>query len=302
MVAARKAKQFTDAEAALWKAYHADRTIATRNALVEWYLPLVRYHANRILARLPDGAELDDLVSAGTLGLMDAIKVFDRKRKVPFVAYSAPRIRGAMLDELRKLDWVPRLVRAQASQIDRAAKTLCSQLGRIPTVGELARHCGFTVDLIEKTLAQANAIGTVSLDREVFRHGSNGPDGELGYHQYLRIIDYLKDRLAPDPTRHQARLDLLHRVTRGLTTHERMVVIMYYYEGMTMQTIGEQLDLSEGRISQLHSRIIRRLKAVMVQADFADTTNGWGVRPRRKLTADKPPRPDKEVSRGTDSP
>ena len=131
--------------AQIWQHFKADPTNQDlRNRLVEMYLPLVKYNAERIWSRLPDGVELDDLISAGVFGLMDAIDAFDLSRGVKFETYCVPRIRGAMLDELRTMDWVPRLVRTKASKLDEARKTLEARLGRPPTEAELAEQMGIS--------------------------------------------------------------------------------------------------------------------------------------------------------------
>src|SRR5207247_10183075 len=122
----------------MWQAFHADRNRDNRNRLVERYMPLVKYNAERIWSRLPDGVELDDLISAGIFGLMDAIEAFDTGRGVKFETYCVPRIRGAMLDELRTMDWVPRLVRSKASRLEEVRKALEVERGRPPQPDELA--------------------------------------------------------------------------------------------------------------------------------------------------------------------
>src|SRR5580658_2047267 len=134
----------------LWRDYRADPTTEMRNQLVELYLPLVRYNAERIWARLPEGVDLDDLISAGVFGLMDAIEAFDLERGVKFETYCVPRIRGAMLDELRTMDWVPRLVRSKASRLEDARKTLEAEHGRPPRPEELAEKLSVSLDEYEK--------------------------------------------------------------------------------------------------------------------------------------------------------
>src|SRR5271156_3003828 len=133
----------------LWRDYHSSRSVALRNQLVERYLPLVRYNAERIWSRLPEGVELDDLISAGVFGLMDAIDAFDLERGVKFETYCVPRIRGAMLDELRTMDWVPRLVRSKASRLEDARKTLEAEHGRPPRAEELAQRLGVSMEEFE---------------------------------------------------------------------------------------------------------------------------------------------------------
>src|ERR1051325_3111844 len=139
----------------LWGSYHADRTVEARNRLVERYLPLARYNAERIWSRLPEGVELDDLISAGIFGLMDAIEAFDTTRGVKFETYCVPRIRGAMLDELRTMDWVPRLVRSKATRLEEARKTLEAHLGRPPRPEELANRLAVSIEELEHMVGEA---------------------------------------------------------------------------------------------------------------------------------------------------
>src|ERR1051325_3392532 len=146
----------------LWREFKEHPTTPLRNKLVERYLPLVKYNAERIWQRLPEGVELDDLISAGTFGLMDAIDAFDLGRGVKFETYCVPRIRGAMLDELRTMDWVPRLVRSKASKLNEARKTLEARLGRSPNENELAEHMALPLAELEKMISDANAVNLIS--------------------------------------------------------------------------------------------------------------------------------------------
>src|SRR5579863_8933962 len=144
------ATRVTEDVAEIWKSYKQDQSDQElRNVLIERYLPLVRYNAERVWAKLPDGVDLDDLISAGVFGLLDAIAAFDLERGVKFETYCVPRIRGAMLDELRTMDWVPRLVRSKASKMEEARKTLEARLGRQPTEIELAKQLEITVPELE---------------------------------------------------------------------------------------------------------------------------------------------------------
>jgi len=222
-----------------------------RNQLVERYMPLVRYNGERIWQRLPDGVELDDLTSAGTFGLMDAIDAYDRDRGVKFETYCVPRIRGAMLDELRTMDWVPRLVRSKASKLGVATKTLEAKLGRTPTVQELSDHMEIDVDEVEKMQTEANAVGVVSLNKKWY---------ETDSYKDVREIDILEDKKGEDPTRRVQKNDLMRLVTKGLNRNERLIIILYYYEELTMKEIGATLDLSESRVSQMHTSIVQRLQ------------------------------------------
>jgi RNA polymerase sigma factor for flagellar operon FliA len=222
-----------------------------RNRLVEMYLPLVKYNGERIWARLPEGVELDDLISAGVFGLMDAIDAFDLSRGVKFETYCVPRIRGAMLDELRTMDWVPRLVRSKASKLNEAMKTIEAKLGRQPSVIELAQAMTISVPELEKMMLDANAVNLISLNKKWY---------ETDSYKDVREIDILEDKKGEDPTRRIQKNDLMRLVTKGLNRNERLIIILYYYEELTMKEIGATLDLSESRVSQMHSSIVQRLQ------------------------------------------
>ena len=222
-----------------------------RNRLVELYLPLVKYNGERIWSRLPEGVELDDLISAGVFGLMDAIDAFDLSRGVKFETYCVPRIRGAMLDELRTMDWVPRLVRSKASKLNEALKNLEARLGRQPNENELATEMQISVPELEKMVLDANAVNLISLNKKWY---------ETDSYKDVREIDILEDKKGEDPTRRIQKADLMRLVTKGLNRNERLIIILYYYEELTMKEIGATLDLSESRVSQMHSSIVDRLK------------------------------------------
>jgi RNA polymerase sigma factor for flagellar operon FliA len=237
----------------LWLALKADpNSQDLRNRLVEQYLPLVKYNGERIWARLPEGVELDDLVSAGVFGLMDAIDAFDLSRGVKFETYCVPRIRGAMLDELRTMDWVPRLVRSKASKLNEGIKTLEAKLGRSPTEHELAEQMQISVAELEKMMLDANAVNLISLNKKWY---------ETDSYKDVREIDILEDKKGEDPTRRIQKHDLMRLVTKGLNRNERLIIILYYYEELTMKEIGATLDLSESRVSQMHSSIVQRLQS-----------------------------------------
>jgi RNA polymerase sigma factor FliA len=236
----------------VWEAFKADpENQDLRNRLVERYLPLVKYNGERIWSRLPEGVELDDLVSAGVFGLMDAIDAFDLSRGVKFETYCVPRIRGAMLDELRTMDWVPRLVRSKASKLNEAMKTLDAKFGRQPTEIELAAQLEITVPELEKMILDANAVGLISLNKKWY---------ETDSYKDVREIDILEDKKGEDPTKRIQKTDLMRLVTKGLNRNERLIIILYYYEELTMKEIGATLDLSESRVSQMHSSIVQRLQ------------------------------------------
>src|SRR6478735_11820275 len=237
----------------LWKEFKKDQTNQElRNALIERFLPLVKYNAERVWAKLPEGVDLNDLISAGVFGLMDAILAFDMSRGVKFETYCVPRIRGAMLDELRTMDWVPRLVRSKASKMEQSRKALEAELGRPPRPEELAEKLGIPLDQLDQYVGDATAVNLVSLNKKWY---------ETDSYKDVREIDILEDKKAEDPTGRLQNRDLMKLVTRGLNRNERLIVILYYYEEMTMKEIGATLNLSESRVSQMHSSIVARLQA-----------------------------------------
>ncbi|GAB5441115.1 MAG: FliA/WhiG family RNA polymerase sigma factor [Fuerstiella sp.] len=236
----------------VWVEFKQDQTNQTlRNRLMERYLPLVRYNAERVWAKLPEGVDLNDLMSAGVFGLMDAIEAFDLDRGVKFETYCVPRIRGAMLDELRTMDWVPRLVRSKASKLEAARKAVVAKTGRPPTDAELANEMGLSIQEFEKHRAEASAINLVSLNKKWY---------ETDSYKDVREVDVLQDAKGEDPTDGIQKLDVMKIVTKGLNRNERLIIILYYYEELTMKEIGTTLGLSESRVSQMHSSIVNRLK------------------------------------------
>lgn len=248
-----KTKQRIDIEQ-VWEQFHKTKDDSYRNILMEHYRPLVKYSAERLHNKLPDKVELDDLNSAGTFGLMDAIDAYDPSRGVKFETYCAARIRGSILDELRSMDWVPRLVRARATQLSKATSSLEVNLGRKPTETETAAELDLDMEEFNRIQRDANTVNLVSLDTKY-----NDDDGD----KEIREIDIIKDERSQNPVIEAQKRDLKNLLTKGLTRAERLIVVLYYYEEMTMKEIGATLDLSESRVSQMHSSIIARLKAQM---------------------------------------
>ena len=251
MIGQTQSQPTADEIARWWKGYKRTGDQETRNRLVQNYLPLVKYAAERLGAKLPHEVDVDDLMSAGIFGLMDAVKAFDPKRGVKFETYCAARIRGAILDELRSMDWVPRLVRARASKLNEARQTLEAQLGRRPSEKELAERLRLSMREFRKLQRDAQAVGVVSLDKKWF---------ETDSHKDVREIDVLEDRKSVDPVLAARQKDVRELVTRGLNRAERLIILLYYFEEMTMKEIGATLDLSESRVSQMHSAILERLR------------------------------------------
>ena len=236
----------------VWPLFKEDQTNQElRNRLIEHYFPLVRYNAERVWAKLPDGVDLNDMISAGVFGLMDAIESFDMGRGVKFETYCVPRIRGAMLDELRTMDWVPRLVRSKASKMEAARKAAEAAHGRPPSDAEIADKMGMPVLEFEKLKTEASAVSLVSLNKKWY---------ETDSYKDVREIDIIEDTKGEDPTDGIQKRDVMRLVTKGLNRNERLIIILYYYEDMTMKEIGATLDLSESRVSQMHSSIVSRLQ------------------------------------------
>ena len=238
----------------VWEQFHKTHDDYFRNLLMENYRNLVRYCAERLHSKLPDKVELDDLISAGIFGLMDAIDAFDPERGVKFETYCSPRIKGSILDELRSMDWVPRLVRARAHQLSKAKHSLEVNLGRKPTEKEIAEELEMNTEEFNRLRRDANAVSLVSLDTRY-----SDSDGEKD----VREIDIVKDIKSENPVTEAQKRDLKNLLTKGLTRAERLIIVLYYYEEMTMKEIGATLDLSESRVSQMHSSIVARLKAQM---------------------------------------
>jgi RNA polymerase sigma factor for flagellar operon FliA len=224
-----------------------------RNALMEKYLPLVRIIALKLLRTMPSSVELDDLVSSGVFGLMDAIGRFDPDRGVRFKSYCSTRIRGSILDQLRSEDWVPRQVRLQASKIDRALKDLGEEYGREATEGELATRLDCDEAELRRRLARSQATRMVSLSG---KWSSQDGDGEQMAHT-------LRNEKAIEPTEVLNEADVLSFITRSLTERERFIILQYYKAGQTMREIGEILQLTESRVCQIHSNVMVRLRSTI---------------------------------------
>lgn len=246
------ATKVTEDVSDVWVEYKKDQSNQElRNRLMERYLSLVRYNAERVWAKLPEGVDLNDLMSAGVFGLMDAIDAFDMDRGVKFETYCVPRIRGAMLDELRTMDWVPRLVRSKASKVEAARKVVEARVGRPPMEAEIAEQMGLPIQEFERMKSDASAVNLVSLEKKWY---------ETDSYKDVREVDVVEDIKSEDPAVGIQKMDVMRLVTKGLNRNERLIIILYYYEELTMKDIGNTLGLSESRVSQMHSSIVARLK------------------------------------------
>jgi RNA polymerase sigma factor FliA len=241
----------------LWRSYRAkpdDK--ALRDRLILTYAPLVKYVAGRLGSGLPAHVEEEDLVSYGLLGLIGAIERYDFDRDVKFETYAIARIKGAIIDELRSLDWVPRSVRTRARKIERAIAHLEAKLHRPPSDEEIAEQVGITSEELEASLTDISRSPIAALD-ELWTAGGSGGDR-------IALIDTIEDTEAPAPERSLAETELKHALGEAiarLPERERLVVGLYYYEELTLREIGEVLGVTEGRVSQLHTKAVLRLKA-----------------------------------------
>jgi RNA polymerase sigma factor for flagellar operon FliA len=237
----------------LWILYKKSPNDQLRNRLVERYIHVVHQRAERVWSKLPEGIELDDLIQVGTCGLMEAIASFDPSRGIRFEAFCLPRIQGAMQDELRAMDWAPRGTRKKSSKLNETYKALEQKYGRKPTGQEVADAMGITGEELHQIFAETHSINVTSLDKTwTERDGSKD----------MREIDMVPDRRGEDPTEQLAKVDFIRTFTKGLNKTQRMIIIMYYYEELTMREIGAALEISESRVSQMHSDIVERMKSM----------------------------------------
>ena len=227
------------------------------------YSPLVKYVAGRVLSGLPGHVEEADLISYGLVGLISAIDRFEPEREVKFETYAIPRIRGAIIDELRTLDWVPRSVRARARAIERANVKLEHRLQRAPTDDEIAAELEITLDEFQDSLLRISNSSIAALDEVWTVSDVTGDE--------VSLLDTIEDRASPDPARAAGAADLKDRVAEAvarLPEREKIVIGLYYYENLTLREIGEVLDITESRVSQLHTKAVLRLRSHMPGEDF----------------------------------
>ncbi|MGY1915791.1 RNA polymerase sigma factor WhiG [Blastococcus sp. SYSU DS0973] len=244
----------------LWARYVEDRDPALRDRLILHYAPLVKYVAGRVGSGLPAHVEQADLISYGTFGLIDAITRFEPTREVKFESYAMSRIRGAIIDELRNTDWIPRSVRVKARQFERTVAELESKLHRTPSDEEVADAMDMDVEDIRKFLGQLSLVNVVALDELLTDDDGGSP----------RLGDTLRDPSALDPqamAEHGEARQLLARAVEQLPEREKVVVSLYYFEGLTLADIGRVLGVTESRICQLHTKAVLHLRTKL--ADIA---------------------------------
>ena len=244
----------------LWRDFKASSDEGLRERLILHYSPLVKYVAGRVSVGLPATIEQADLVSYGIFGLIDAIEKFDIGRQIKFETYAINRIRGAIIDELRAIDWIPRSVRFKAREVERALGELEGRLLRPPSDAELAEELGVSLDDLQETLNQINLVSVVALDELLSVSGEKG--------EAVSLVDTLADTKAADPemsfeseeTRH-----LLAQAINHLPERERLVITLYYYEGLTLAQIGQVLGVTESRVCQMHTKAVLQLRNKMAE-------------------------------------
>ncbi|MDI6716614.1 MAG: RNA polymerase sigma factor WhiG [Actinomycetota bacterium] len=246
----------------LWKNFKINDCQESRDKLILHYSPLVKYIAGRISASLPQSVDQADLVSYGIFGLIDAIEKYDLNREIKFETYAISRIKGAIIDELRALDWVPRSVRYRARELERVYFELENQLRRVPTDEEVANAMGMTLEEHNELLSQLSYSSVLALE-ELWSTGDKDDK--------LSLIDSIEDTTSPDPAQtfeFKEIKEILADAVKKLPERERMVISLYYYDGLTLREIGEILGVTESRVSQLHTKAVLRLKSKMRSAQI----------------------------------
>jgi len=243
---------------ALWRAYGERRDPGLRDRLVLHYAPLVKYVAGRVGTGLPAHVDIGDLVQSGIFGLVNAIDRFEPERGLKFETYAMQRIRGAILDDLRSQDWVPRSVRSRAREVERALERLEARLQRTATDPEVAAELGLTVADLRDLYAQLQLTSVVALD-ELVAVGRGGPS----------LAETLPDDSILDPGAVMDGVEsrrLLAQAVSQLVERDRVVVTLYYFENLTLAEIGKVLGVTESRVCQLHTRAVLRLRTKLMEA------------------------------------
>jgi RNA polymerase sigma factor FliA len=252
------------AEAALrelWQDFKKTGEGPLRERLILHYSPLVKYVAGRLGVGLPPNIEQADLVSYGIFGLIDAIEKFDLERAIKFETYAISRIRGAIIDELRAIDWIPRSVRYKAREVEKAYASLEAQLHRTPSEAEVAGEMGIKLEDLHQIFSQVSFVNVVALDELLSVGGEKGDK--------LSLVDTLEDTKAEDPVlafESEETKFLLAKAINTLPEREKIVVTLYYYEGLTLAEIGQVLGVTESRICQMHTKAVLQLRGKLAES------------------------------------
>jgi RNA polymerase sigma factor for flagellar operon FliA len=248
----------------LWHGFKIDGSQKAREQLILHYAPLVKYVAARVGAGLPGTIEQADLASYGLFGLIDALEKFDLERGVKFETYAIPRIKGAIMDELRALDWVPRSVRLKAREVEKAYTEIEVREKRSPTEQEVADRLGVSVAELHEVVTQISFVSVMALD-EVLPVGADR--GET-----ISLLDILADTGTTDPevgVEDQETRTFLAAAINELSQREKLVLTLYYFEGMTLAEIGDILGVTESRVCQIHLKAVARLRSYFTETDEA---------------------------------
>jgi RNA polymerase sigma factor FliA len=236
------------------KDYRSTVDPKVKDEIVIEYAPLIKFIAQKIASRLPANIELDDLISCGVIGLMDAISKFDPSRDNKFKTYAEFRIRGAMLDELRSQDWVPRSIREKAKTIERAQTKLESELGRFPTHDELAEEIGVSKDEFYDMLNKSKSVSVLNIDDAA---AFNKNDRRL----YASLMEKSSSSNPFSAVNFKKSREKIKEGIKLLPEKQRLVLSLYYYEDLNLKEIGQVLEVTESRVSQLHTQAVIKLKA-----------------------------------------
>jgi len=244
-----------------WHAFKSTGAIEAREKLILHYAPLVKYVASRVATGLPSSVEQADLVSYGVFGLIDALQKFEPGRGNKFETYAIPRIKGAIIDELRAMDWVPRSVRFKAREIEKAHTDLEAMLKRQPTEREMAERLGITLRELHDVVSQISFVSVLALDELVSVGADRGDQ--------VSLVDTLVDKTL-DPTsgvESQETRGMLAAAINSLSEREKIVVTLYYFEGLTLSEIGEILGVTESRVCQIHTKAVGGLRGQLSEFD-----------------------------------
>ncbi len=254
--------EIESAIAELWQEYKANGGERLRERLILHYSPLVKYVAGRVGVGLPPNIEQADLVSYGIFGLIDAIQKFDLDRAIKFETYAISRIKGAIIDELRSIDWIPRSVRSKAREVEKAYASLEAKLHRTPSESEVAAELGIALEDLHAIFSQVSFVNVVALDELLSAGGEKGDK--------LSLVDTLEDTKAEDPVQafeSEETKYLLATAINTLPEREKIVVTLYYYEGLTLAEIGQVLGVTESRICQMHTKAVLQLRGKLSDQD-----------------------------------
>lgn len=248
-----------DADVKLWKKYKKTKNRSLREEIIKKYLYLVKFVAGRVAIGLPPNVEFNDLVSYGILGLFDAIEKYDVNQGNKFETYGVSRIRGAIMDELRKLDWAPRLLRKRAREIERKNRELEERNGRVATEEELAKALKMSIEDLNGIYNELNSTTFLSLD-EVWQND----DGNKPISRLQTVEDSLITNQFSYVHQNEVK-ELLAQSIDQLPEKEKLVIVLYYYENLTLREIGDVLNVSESRVCQIHTKVVMRLRSHLMK-------------------------------------